>query len=347
MFRNYIQYFLLILFVSCQIPDTKKEIKETNQNSSCPKNQEDFEKIFLFNEIENINKISLRAKHYPISNERRLDLFYPFIKNKKGGYIGVGTDQNLILISWAKSDYAYLIDFDWVAVYINKLHLLFISNSNSFEEFKYFWFYKNKQKGQEIIQNKIIDKKEQEKYFYVYKIGLESMPERFSDLEYITKNFNFISYHNNPEDFNYLKKLIEENKIHPVLGDINGNTILKKIGDSSKKICIPIRILYLSNAEEYYRYPKSFRENISNLFIDEDSLIIRTVTSGALEFGYPDGEKFKEIPFHYNIQKIKDLIEWFEEENLWIYAMLKKNRIELQKGLSFLKRNLEKEVITP
>lgn len=337
--HNYIKYFFLILFISCQIPNSKEEIKETNQNQFCPKTQEEFEKVFLFKDKEDIiNKTSLRAKHYPTSNERRLDLFYPYIKNKKGGYIGVGTDQNLILISWAKSDYAYLIDFDWVAVYINYLHLLFISNSNSFEEFKNFWYYKNKKRAEEIIQNKIIEKEEQEKYFYVYKIGLKSMPERFSDLEYITKNFNFISYHNNPEDFNYLKKLIEENKIYPVLGDINGNTILQKIGESSKKLCIPIRILYLSNAEEYYRYPKSFRDNISNLFIDEDSLIIRTVTSGAFEFGYPDGEKYKEIPFHYNIQEIKDLINWFEEENLWIYSMLKKNRIDIQKGLSILKK---------
>ncbi|MFN3604715.1 MAG: hypothetical protein ACK4UJ_08405 [Leptonema sp. (in: bacteria)] len=339
---RYTVFFTIWIVLTFCLPNTKKEepLPQTKaserEETFCPKNEIDFQNIFFINEKENIEKkVALRAKYYLTTNERRLDVFYPFVKNLRGGYVGVGTDQNLILISWVKPDYAYLIDFDYIAVSINQLHLLFLSHSHNFIDFKSFWLKKNQKKGIELIQKTFLDEEEQKIFLKVYKMGLNVLPERFQELEILSKKFTLISYHNNQEDFEFLKNLIQKNRIQALLGDINGNVIFRKIGDASKKLCIPIRTIYLSNAEEYYRYPQSFRENIFNLSIDESSLIVRTVTSGALEFGFPEFEKYKEIPFHYNIQKVQDLLDWFTEDQLWIYTMLK-SRTDIQKGISFL-----------
>jgi len=322
--------------------------KEDNaqESNKCPKNLYEFYKNFIFYEEDKIEqKAELRAKHYPTSNERRIDLFYPFIKDKKGGYIGVGTDQNLTFIAWAKSDYAYLMDFDWVVIYVNRLHLLFIKNSENFQDFKKLWSKKNQKYTIEKIKESIQNQEEQKKYLYAYNIALPYVQERFRDLEYMSKNFNFTSFHNNPEDFEYLKKMVNENKIYPVLGDINGTITFRKISEASKNLCVPIHIVYLSNAEEYYRYPNSFRDNIINLNYDKEALIIRTVTTGAKQFGYPEGEKYLEIPFHYNIQSIHNLVQWFKQPNLWIFEMLK-YRTDIQKGFSIVdKLPLELSII--
>ncbi|GIX40275.1 MAG: hypothetical protein KatS3mg129_0008 [Leptospiraceae bacterium] len=330
--------FIFILVLGyCKSEDLKHiPKKETIIKDVCPRNNYEFYQNFIFYEYDVIKqKDQLRVEHYPTSNERRIDLFYPYIKNKKGGYIGVGTDQNLTFIAWAKSDYAYLVDFDWVAVYINRLHLLFIDKSENFQQFREKWSLKNKKNTIQFIKNYFKDKEEQKKFLKAYSIALYPVQERFRDLEYMSKHFKFSSFHNNPEDFQYLKKMIQENKIYPIVGDINGTITLQNIGKASKKLCVPIHVIYLSNAEEYYRYPESFRKNIMSLNIDKDAIIIRTVTTGAKIFGYPEGEKYLEIPFHYNIQKVENLIQWFQLEKLWIYHMLKYRR-DIEKGFSIL-----------
>ena len=45
----------------------------------------------------------LHRKHYPISNEARIDLYMDQIRDVGGGLVGVGTDQNLCFVAWAKS----------------------------------------------------------------------------------------------------------------------------------------------------------------------------------------------------------------------------------------------------
>ncbi|MCS7206280.1 MAG: hypothetical protein NZ853_11350 [Leptospiraceae bacterium] len=345
-FRFYLLTLVGSLILSCLscykikeppplIPQVE-QVETGEKKSHCPTNEEEFLSIFSRVEAENIvHKAQLTAPHYPASNERRIDLFYPYVKNLGGGYIGVGTDQNFTFIAWARSDYAYLVDFDWMAVYVNRLHILFFQESPSFLEFRKFWTRAHKNQTLNLIKNKIPDPKEQETYVKAYHYAQPHVNERLSDLFFMTKNFGFSSFHNQQSDFDYIKSLIEKKRIHPMLGDINGTKTLKSIGEASKSLCIPIRILYLSNAEEYYRYPQTFRENVKSLFFDEQSIILRTVTTGAKTLSFPDGEKYSEIPFHYNIQKIQNLVEWFQQEKLWIFTMLK-YRKNLQKGFSIL-----------
>jgi hypothetical protein len=339
-------FFLTVIWISifsqCKTTEPIKQeenVIQSNQSNSCPKSTEEFYQKFLFYEYDQIEKKpQLFADHYFASNERRIDLFYPYIKDKKGGYIGVGTDQNFTFIAWAKSDYAYLVDVDWMVVYVNRLHLLFFDASENFLEFKQYWSIRNKKNAIELIRNRITDTTEQKKYLQTYELARGMVWERLNDLEFMSKNFGFSSFHNNPDDFEYIKKMIQENRIYAVIGDINGNITLKNIGVASKNLCIPIHIVYLSNAEEYYRYPESFRNNIKNLNYDNQAIIVRTVTSGARKFGFPKGEKYPNIPFHYNIQPIENLIQWFQFDQLWIYEMMH-YRDDLDVGISILKKS--------
>lgn len=337
-----ITIFLLLLY-SCKQYEVKEEVKDT-----CPKNNDEFIQNFNLNNFDIIkNKAKLAGEYYAASNERRIDFFYPYIKDLRGGFIGVGTDQNFTFIAWAKSDYAYLMDFDWVAIYVNRLHMLFFQHSQNFKEYKNYWSPKNYKETLKLIEQEIHDQEERNKYINIYNKVRYIVLDRFNDFDYMTKNFNFQSFHNNEEDFIYIKKMISEKRILPVLGDINATVTFQEINQASKRLCIPVRVLYLSNAEEYYRYPETFRNNIKNMFIDENSLIIRTVTTGAKIFGYPKGEKNLDIPFHYNIQKVQNLIEWFTIEKLWIYNMMKYRR-DIETGFSILEKNpLEAGLITP
>ena len=61
-----------------------------------------------------------------------------------------------------------------------------------------------------------------------------------------------------------------------MLGNLLDVQALRGIGDVSRSLDVPIRALYLSNAESYWNYPTSFRDNISAMNFDGDSLVMRT-----------------------------------------------------------------------
>ncbi len=301
-----------------------------------------FEEAFRLRAVDVIQqKKQLFADHYPSSNERRIDLFRPHIEGIGGAYVGVGTDQNFTFIAWARSPVAYLMDFDSVIVYVNRLHFLFLKESPDFATFKRMWARSSRKETAELIQKRLGNAPDYARYVEAYKVALRGytgVPDRLKELEWMSRHFGFRSFHNDPEDYRFIRQMVLEGRIQAVLGDMNGTITFREISDSARRLHIPIRLVYLSNAEEYFRYPQPFRDTIQGLFTDEKGMIIRTVTAGAKEFGYPEGEKFVEThPFHYNLQNIKKMAVWMKDvpHPLWVYHMLKKRK-DLQRGFSVL-----------
>ena len=307
--------------------------------------QRDFSQRFEVSKTDVITqKAQLFADHYPASNERRIDLFRSRIENIGGAYVGVGTDQNLTFIAWARSPVAYLMDFDSVIVYVNRLHFLFLAESPTYEDFKKMWSRANRISTAKLISDRLSKNSDFAKYQEAYAVAMQlggGVPDRFNELDWMTKHYGFRSFHNDPADYNFIRQMVLDGRIQAVVGDMNGEVTFREISKSVQSLRVPIRLVYLSNAEEYFRYPQAFRDTIKSLYTDDKSMIIRTVTAGAKEFGYPDGEKFVEThPFHYNLQNIQKMMVWMKDapQPLWVYHMLKK-RTDVERGFSVLNQD--------
>ncbi|EQA35528.1 putative lipoprotein [Leptospira inadai serovar Lyme str. 10] len=280
---------------------------------------------------------NLHADHYPASNERRLDLFRSRVEGLGGGYIGVGTDQNLTLVAWAKSEYAFLADFDPITVAINRIHLYFLEISPTYAEFEALWDAKNKKETLVVLEKRFSSDPEFKVIGKAYEIALKKggVPQRLGDLKKISKAFDFKSFHNDPNDYDYLRNMVLEGRILAVDGNLLGTKTFRAIGEKATKIHIPIRILYTSNAEEYFRYPDDMRKNFLGLPTDEKSILIRTVTKGAKVYGFPDGEMFpKDYPFHYNIQSMDNFKIWLNKPGALSTTAILSKRKQIVKGLS-------------
>lgn len=278
----------------------------------------------------------LYAEHYPASNERRIDLFWNVIDSLGGGYLGVGTDQNLSFAARAKSEWIFLVDFDPEIVKVNRVHIFFLKNSQNYTEFKNFWNRKNRDSTLKYL----VDKAGNE--FSDLEIGLNiglkpgiGVPERLQELDYMEKNFSLKTFSSKEEDFQFLRKRALENKIIAVNGDLTGPVTLKDISKSVSQTGLTINVFYTSNAEEYFKFPPNFRENIKSMPISEKSVLIRTITAGAKSMGYPDGEKYPDsFPFHYNYQKIGNLKKWMDYPKEFNIPFLLKYRTNIEKGFS-------------
>lgn len=289
---------------------------------------------------------NLHADHYPSSNEHRIDLFRERLTNLNGGYVGVGTDQNFTFIAWARSDWAYLTDFDPIVVAVNRIHFYFIEISPTYEEYEQLWLRKNKNTSYKKVLEHFKDDKFLPyitKGWQVAQRGWNDVPERLRTLKYLTRRFHLRSFHNDPDDYNHLRKMVQEKRIQAVSGNLLGSITLKEIAKKSRELEIPLRILYMSNAEEYFKFPPNFRENIIAQFVDEKSLVVRTSTAGSKSvMGYPEGEKFPdEYPFHYNIQPILNFQEYMKLNKDFKLLHMIRHATRLDTGYSIMEKSPE------
>ncbi len=86
------------------------------------------------------------------SNEDRLDLLIPHVQNLGNVYVGVGSEQNLTIAAWAKSDFIYLMDFTQIVVHANTITNLFLLKSEKKEDFIRLWGKEGEKEALELIQ---------------------------------------------------------------------------------------------------------------------------------------------------------------------------------------------------
>lgn len=291
---------------------------------------------------------NLFAEHYPVSNEMRIDLFRPYLEDLKGGYVGVGTDQNLTFIAWAKSDVAWLVDFDPVVVGVNRIHIFFLSRSPTYSDYLKLWDRSKKQKAESYTL--ILDHFKNDPDLAVVKQswrvaqqGYNDVPMRLKELNHMTEKFGLKSFHNDPAQYQHLHRMAKEGRILALPGDLRGSHTIQGVSEAAKRLGLPIQVLYMSNAEEYFMNPPGFRKNILSFPSTQDSVVVRTLTNLVRsKFGYPEGEKYpKDFPFHYNLQPLSVMKEWMKYDKEFKVAHMLFHRKEIQKGLSIVEKTPE------
>jgi hypothetical protein len=117
------------------------------------------------------------------------------------------------------------------------------------------------------------------------------------------------NYFNSEEDFQFLKKLEDQDLIVPVIGDLSGTQALKAIGQYIAESKEKVSAFYVSNIEFYLQRQGTFDkfvENLKLLPIDERSVIIRSY------FNYYAPPHPQAEPNHFStqlLQRIDDLIK--------------------------------------
>jgi len=269
---------------------------------------------------------NLSATHYVVSNENRLDLFFPYIENLGGAYIGVGTDQNLLLAAKARSQAIYLMDFDPLVVELNQIHAYFLTQSADFASFQRLWTSPD---TETLVKENLTAA-----HALSFRRWRSTILGRFRDVQNSGRRFSWKAFHNEPADYEHLHKLAKEKKIIALAGDLRGQKSLRAIGRRIKEDKQSLGILYLSNAEDYFRsYAPGLVESVSELPGSESSVVLRT-TSTVRFLNKPAGEKFPRIPFHYNVQSLSSFQAWLKKPTR-LATMLRKAK-PVKQGLSLL-----------
>ena len=118
------------------------------------------------------------------------------------------------------------------------------------------------------------------------------------------------NYFNSEDDFQFLKRMEDQDQIIPVVGDLSGPQALKAVGqyitDSKEKVSA----FYVSNIEFYLQRQGTidkFVENLRSLPIDNRSLIIRSY------FNYYAPAHPQAEPNHFSTQLLEKIDDFLKQ----------------------------------
>jgi hypothetical protein len=218
--------------------------------------------------------------HYVQSNETRHDLYFPYIATKGGAYVGVGSDQNYTMIAAARSEVAFLLDIDFRVVDLHRMYEILIREHDDPRALVDAWHEKNEATSKALIAEALADASERERSRILrgFATGRETVYRHLERVIARKRSGEPASWLSDPEHYAHVRALWQTGRIRAMPGDLAGAKSLQTVAAACKALAIPVRVLYMSNAEEYFKYTAQFVANIDAMPLDESgSMVLRTI----------------------------------------------------------------------
>jgi len=248
---------------------------------------------------------SAEGRHYFTSNERSLHAFASTVRGKGGGYIGVGTDQAYLFLGWARSEFAWLVDYDPVVVQLHGVYRALLLAAESPDEFLALWSREGR-----LLAHDAIDlhapERERSRLRSLYRRQRSAVARRLAEVVETTRAAAVPCWLTDEAQYRHVRDLVRHGRTRAMVVDLAGKRGLRGIGHAARKAGIAITVLYLSNAEEYWRlYPDAFRRNVDALPWADDAVVLRTLLIWHVNRDY-----------RYHVQRAANLRAWLDER--WV-----------------------------
>lgn len=226
--------------------------------------------------------------HYVAGNEWNLHLLRKAVKGRGGAYVGVGTDQAYLFIGWQRPELAWLTDYDEVVVDIHALYRAFLLEAASPAAFVALWTQPEAARARAVIAARLADLgPERVKLLQGrYDKYRGRIRQRLFKLRGVLRDEKVGAFINRQGDYDYVRSLVASGRVRALRVNLLLDGGLAAIGAAAKQLAVPIRVLYLSNAEQYWPYNDAFRRNINALHSDERSWVVHTYSTWKLNQDY-------------------------------------------------------------
>ncbi len=212
---------------------------------------------------------------YVVSNEPRQDLWLPFIRNLGGGFVGVGADQTFTFISTARSQWAWLIDYDRVVVRLHATLRAIVLESETVEDFLHHFTRKQKPKTKAMLR-RVVPKAHRKMAIDVFHKIRPVLQEHYQRCAKAPpKRPCWLS---SPARYRHIRLLHQQGRIIALGGNLLSKGAMLSIGASAKKMGVPVRLYYPSNADDLWPLSDQYRANVLALPFDDRSVVIRTIS---------------------------------------------------------------------
>lgn len=253
-----------------------------------------------------------RDKHFLASDERNLHLFRDAVAEAGGGFIGVGTDQAYLFIGWSRPQFAWLTDYDEWVVWVHVISGIFFDVSEDAQAYLARWSSRGQRESLALLAARFQDPVQRRMAERVFRAARPLTARRLAFLMDHCRRAGVATYLSEPAQYDFVRNLWRSGRIRPMVGNLLGTRALRGIGQAAADHGIPVRTVYLSNAEQYWKYPDSFRDNIRVLRLDERSRVLRTLASkranGDYRYVVQPGNLFTEWLAEPKVAGVGDIV---------------------------------------
>ncbi len=239
-------------------------------------------------------------EHYPISNEHRHDLFSPYVRDLGGAFVGVGTDQCYTIAAMQNASLVWIVDFDPLVPLVHRMYGALVPVSEDAATLVSRFSPEERRRTRALLLERLASDPARDQIVSAF------VRDRDRIHRYLTRAQRHVvdgvgaSWVSDPELYRRVRTLFLGGRVIARNGDVTADGAMRAIGRAAARLGVPVRVVYFSNAEEFFPFSRSFRDNLEGLPTDPRSLVLRTFRqSGA---PYPRGDRW-----HYMVEPVSDL----------------------------------------
>ena len=147
---------------------------------------------------------------------------------------------------------------------------------------------------------------------------------------------NVAIFVNDQTEYDFFRSIFQNERALIIRGDLTASASMQGIGRVAAEHNMPIRVVYLSNTEQYFEYGGGFDANMEAMNFDDTSWVIHTRHFS----GWP---RVEGDDYHYLMQPGPNLVAWLRDDVGDFFRMVRHARSHQETGLSILDRTPEED----
>jgi len=269
------------------------------------------------------------AEHYPETNEHAHQLYYPLVSGRGGGYLGVGSAQSYSIAAAQGAERMVLIDYDPVVTRLHRALAVLLASCEDAACLQGRLTPSAERASADAIARALGSDWSGRRTVRAFRVHRPLLSRRIRELSEIE------SWVSRDDWFTHIRDLARDGRIVARIADLRGSEALPAIAAAARSEGLEFRVIYLSNAEEYFSYGPQFVSNMSTLPHHEGTVILRTLRDRRLPRAPADSM------WHYDSQPLDDLLARIQthgyEDSSWLVAdLLASERAARDDGTSVL-----------
>ena len=238
--------------------------------------------------------------HYPVSNEWRHDLWFPHVRDLGGAFVGVGSDQCYTLAAVQNASMLWLVDFDPVVPRVHRMYGVLVPASPTPAELVARFAPENAAATEAMLTEALSGEPEtQRAVLRLFRRERERLARYLTRISRLSRDGAPTTWLSDATLYARVRALFQGGRVIARNGDVTGERTLRAIGAAARSLGVPVRVYYLSNAEQFFPYTQSFVANVDSLPGDERSVVLRTYRHRRAV--YPHGDRW-----HYVVHRWSD-----------------------------------------
>lgn len=239
-------------------------------------------------------------EHYPVSNEHRHDLYFPHVRDLGGAFVGVGTDQCYTLAAVQNAELVWIVDFDPLVPLVHRMYGVLVPPSETPEALVARFAPERSDETAALLARALAGDPQADEIVAAFGRHRQPMYTYFRRALRNVRAGVGASWLSDPALYARVRALHRGGRVIARNGDVTADGALRAVGRAARQLRVPLRVIYFSNAEQFFSFVQPFRENLDALYTDERSVVLRTFRERGAP--YPMGERW-----HYMVQPVADM----------------------------------------